>query len=307
MPKGVPKAGFRLTKGRVSSGNFPTNTIQNIQSLLAKAPRPATNNLPPVVMTKETDEQIADRINGRFDVMNLMVEMTVDGKNRAVIISGPPGLGKTWNTERIVKSAEEIKNVSSTMISGFVRATGLYQTLYEYRHKNCVVIFDDADSIFFDDVSLNILKKACDTTSTRRLSWLAETKMEDEGGERLPRDFEFEGAIIFITNYDFDAMIAKGHKLAPHLEAMISRAHYLDLSIKNRRDYMVRIRQVVDSGMLREEGYMPITDMEVMDYMERNQDRLREISLRMVLKLATLTTIKSSAGWRKVADATCLR
>ena len=136
-------------------------------------------------------------------------------------------------------------------MKGYVRATGLVKLLYQYRNAGQVIVFDDADAIFFDDVSLNLLKAVCDTTETRRVSWLSEGSLVDEEtAVRIPRNFEFKGTIIFISNYDFDAMIDRGHKLAPHLAALVSRAHYIDLAMKSRRDYLVRIRQVIEEGLL---------------------------------------------------------
>ena len=256
--------------------------------------------------SQETDEEIFTRISDRFEVMTDMARATAEGINRALIISGPPGLGKSHGIFQILNKLEQDGEVISHVVKGFVRPTGLYKTLYEYRHKNCVVVFDDADSTFLDADSLNLLKSACDTTKARHISWLAETKMEDEGGERIPRSFEFEGSIIFITNYDFDAAIGKGHKLAPHFEAMISRSHYLDLTLKSRRDYVIRIKQVVDQGMLKEHGLSKAQEANVMDYLLKNVDKLRELSLRMVIKLANLALMRKD-GWQKIANATCLR
>jgi hypothetical protein len=255
--------------------------------------------------TQETEKQRFDRIESRFKVLDMMASATALGANRAMIVSGPPGLGKSFGIHKILRELEE-KGLRYRVIKGFVRATGLYKTLYDFKDPDCVVVFDDADSVMFDDTALNLLKSACDTTDIRELSWLAETTMEDEEGERLPRNFEFEGSVIFITNYDFDAAIQKGHKLAPHFEAMISRCHYLDLSLKSRADYIVRIKQVVGYGMLRDAGYTAKIETEVVQFIIANQDRLRELSLRMVLKVANLTKI-DPANWQSTARITCFR
>jgi hypothetical protein len=167
------------------------------------------------------------------------------------------------------------------------------------------VVFDDADSVFLDDVCLNLLKAACDMTRVRRLSWLTETKMEDEDGERLPRNFEFEGSIIFITNYDFDNLIEKGNKLAPHFQALISRSHYLDVGIKTKRDYIVRLKQVVAGGVLDNQMLDDAEKNEIMEFVIENQDRLRELSIRMLLKLMAL--MQMGGDWKKMARATCMK
>jgi hypothetical protein len=289
MPRGVPKNGFRKTKKRMAFG-----LVKNLA--VAKTLLP---------VKKETEAEIELKLKDRFATQNTMVLATVHGKNKSMIISGPAGVGKSFNVGTVLD--DHSKQVYSTVIKGYVRPTGLYKTLYEFRHSNCVVVFDDADSIFNDDVSLNLLKAACDTTKKRTLHWLTETKMEDEGGDRMPRSFEFEGSIIFITNYDFDDMIARGSRLAPHFEALVSRSHYLDLGMKSVDDYVVRIKQVVrDHGMLRDAGFSTAEEATLISYIVENKNKLRELSLRMVLKLASLMRIDSN-NWQTLAKTTCLK
>ena len=288
MPRGVPKAGFRMTKNR---------TVAHFVAPVAPIP---------AAVSSETEEQILARLETRFSAMDLMTEATCFGFNRSLIVSGPAGLGKSYGVMKTLEEAER-RGYVPIVIKGYIRPTGLYKLLYENRFKKCIVVFDDADSIFGDDVCLNLLKAACDMTETRRLHWLTETKMEDEDGERLPRSFEFEGSIIFITNYDFDDLIAKGNKLAPHFEALISRSHYLDLAMKTKKDYVVRIKQVVfGKGMLSREGFTDSEAREIVSFVEQNTEKLRELSLRMVVKLAGLFRM-NRASWKELATVTCMR
>lgn len=287
MPRGITANGKRRTKAQMMAfrkGLAVTPTIQ----------RPV-----------ETEAQVLTKLTDRFDAMELMARATATGKNRSLIISGPAGLGKSHGVMQVTEGLEK-KGYQTKMVRGFVRPTGLYKTLFDFRHNNCVIVFDDADSVFGDDISLNLLKTACDMTKTRTLSWLTESKMEDEEGERLPRSFEFEGSIIFITNYDFDAMIQAGAKLAPHFNAMISRSHYLDLAMHTKLDYIVRIKQVLALGMLKDAGFSKTQETEVLTFMVKYQETLRELSLRMVLKLAGLLKMNPT-GWEKLAIVTCMR
>lgn len=291
MPRGVPKAGFRVS---AKSGKPMGAAAKN--AVVAQVVAPVSN---------ETDEQILARLHDRFSALTVMAEATVYGHNRSLIISGPAGLGKSYSVERILEKAEDEEDLVTVTVKGFIRPTGLYKLFYENRFKNSVIVFDDADSIFADDVALNLLKAACDSTEKRRLSWLAETRMEDEDGERLPRNFEFEGSVIFITNYDFDEMIARGTRLAPHFEALISRSHYLDLAMKTKRDYFVRIKQVIGYGML-DESLSKAQQTELISFIEKNIDKLRELSLRMVVKLAGLQNMDSK-NWQALAKITCMK
>ena len=251
----------------------------------------------------ETDAEIDARISERFEVLEEMTQAAIDGDVRAMVVSGPAGLGKSFSVEQKL-TANLIPD--NCIVKGFVKATGLFKLLYQNRNKGDVLVFDDADSVFFDDVSLTFLKAVLDSSDRRVVSYLSEGKLVDEDtAELLPKSFQFDGTIVFITNLDFDEMIDRGHKLAPHLQALISRAHYIDLTMKTNRDYIVRIRQVVKAGLLARAGLDEAAQAEVLDFVESNQDKLRELSLRMVLKVATCR--RKGGNWQRVARVTCCR
>ena len=132
------------------------------------------------------------------------------------------------------------------------------------------------------------------------------TLIDEESAERLPKSFQFEGTVIFITNYDFDAMIDRGSRLAPHLSALVSRAHYIDLAMKNQRDYLIRIRQVVRSGLLKNIGLDDTAQADVLNFIEKNAGRLRELSLRVALKIGILRR-KNDGNWMKRAIVSCCK
>jgi hypothetical protein len=287
MPRGVPKNGFRRARNESSVG-------ERMAAL-------KITHEPEVSL--ETDEQINERIAERFDILDVLTEACVVGNSRALIVSGPAGLGKSYTVEKRLTEWDP-EAINHTIVKGYVRATGLVKLLYQYREAGQVIVFDDADAIFFDDVSLNLLKAVCDTTERRVVSWLSEGSLiDEESATRLPRSFEFNGTIIFISNYDFDAMIDRGHKLAPHLQALVSRAHYIDLSMKTRRDYLVRIRQVIKQGLL--DGLTLAERSDVILFIEENAEKLRELSLRMAIKLGSLR--KQGKDWAKIARITCCK
>lgn len=281
MPRGVPKNGYRNRKDK-------DEFIQTV-----------TNVVP-----FETDAQIEQKLMERFDILEMLADACIDGDARAVIVSGPPGLGKSFTVEKKL-AAWDPQELNHTIIKGFVRATGLYKLLYQYRNPGQVLVFDDADSIFFDDVSLNLLKAVCDTTETRRVSWLSEgVLIDEESASRIPTSFEFKGTIIFISNYDFDAMIDKGHRIAPHLQALMSRSHYIELAMRTKRDYIIRIKQVVKQGMLKNLTAEERDD--VLNFIDTHSEKLRELSLRIAIKLGQLRK-QYKANWERMAKVTCCK
>jgi hypothetical protein len=293
MPRGVPRAGYRKPRQSKMDKTAQLAKIMNVQA-------PAE----PVVV--ETDEEIEQKLNDRFEVLADMTEAATDGAVRSMIVSGPGGLGKSYTVERVLNSWDP-NAVNHTVIRGFVKVTGLFKLLYQNRAPGQVLVFDDADSVFLDDVSVNLLKAVCDSTEKRIVSYMSEgVLIDDESAERLPKSFEFEGTIIFITNMDFDGMIDRGSKLAPHLEAMLTRSHYIDLAMKTRRDYIIRIKQVVAAGILRGRGLDAEAETDVMEFIDENQDCLRELSLRMAIKLADIRK-RNSKTWKKTARVTCCK
>jgi hypothetical protein len=273
------------------------------RKLMARARK--IDNVISLPTSNESEEQIENRIAERFNILEMLTDSCIAGDSRALIVSGPAGLGKSYTVEKKLEEWDPSGN-NYAITKGYVRATGLVKLLYAYREAGQVLVFDDADAIFFDDVSLNLLKAVCDTTERRIVSWLSEGKLLDEDtGQLVPRSFVFEGTIIFISNYDFDAMIDKGHKLSPHLQAMVSRAHYLDLAMKTRQDYLVRIRQVVAQGLL---SHLDIDEqVDVLTFIEAFADNLRELSLRMALKIASIRKTNVNNNWERVAKITCCK
>jgi hypothetical protein len=150
---------------------------------------------------------------------------------------------------------------------------------------------------------LNILKAALDTSKRRTIHWNTDSRLLKNEG--VPNKFDFEGGAIFITNIKFDNV--KSKKLRDHLEALESRCHYLDLTIDTEREKMLRIKQVVrECGMLDGYDFDDVAKDTLLDFVDDNKKKLRELSLRTVLKIADLKRSMPS-NWRAVAEVTCMR
>ena len=256
----------------------------------------------------ETEEEAMARIRERFEILTEMTKAATAGDIRAMIVSGPPGVGKSFGVEAEVEKAclfDKLsgKRLRAEVVKGSATPIGLYQTLYKYSDANCVLVFDDCDSILLDDVALNLLKGALDSGKKRKISWLSESSALRREG--IPDSFEFKGSVIFITNLKFDQM--KSQKLRDHLDALQSRCHYLDLTLDTMRDKILRIKQIANDGVLFQEyEFSDMQQDDIIDFMNKNQTRLREMSLRMALKIADL--VKSfPAKWRLMAESTCMK
>jgi hypothetical protein len=259
---------------------------------------------------KETETEAMDRIATRFEVLDEMSRACINGDIRAMIVSGPPGVGKSHGVETQMEKASMFdklagKKVRFQIVKGAMTALGLYAQLYKYSDSKNVLIFDDCDSVFTDDLSLNILKAALDSGKTRRICWNSDSRLLREEG--IPNTFNFNGSAIFITNLKFGNL--KSKKLQDHLEALQSRCHFLDLTIDGDRDKMLRIKQVhrdADGGLFKDYDFTEEQSKTVIDFMWDNHTKLREVSLRMCLKIADLVKI-SPNNWQNLAKTTCMK
>ena len=120
----------------------------------------------------------------------------------------------------------------------------------------------------------------------------------------MPDSFEFKGSAIFITNIKFDNV--KSKKLRDHLEALESRCHYIDLTIDTEREKMLRIKQITKDGMLHEYQLGDQVEEDIVDYVDINKKKLRELSLRTVLKIADLAKAFPDR-WEAMAENTVMR
>ena len=255
----------------------------------------------------ETDEQAIDRIAARFSILDEMADAVATSKVRAMIVSGPPGIGKSYGVEKALEKQNMFQDIAGDkrkfeMVKGAMSAIGLYKKLYEHSGKGHVVCFDDCDAILYDDLALNLLKAALDTGKKRTLHWNTESRTLMAEG--MPNSFEFHGGVIFITNIKFDNV--KSKKLQDHLQALQSRCHYLDLTIDSMRDRMLRIRQICRIGMLEKYAMGAEAEEELIQFVFKNKHKLREISLRMVLKIADLWKM-SPDRYQMLAEQTCMR
>ena len=266
-----------------------------------------TTSTKPKPENQETDEEAIERIAARFSILDEMAEAVSTSKVRAMIVSGPPGIGKSYGVERALEKQSMFEDISGNnrkfeIVKGAMSAIGLYKKLYEHSAKGHVVCFDDCDAILYDDLALNLLKAALDTGKKRTLCWNTESRTLMAEG--MPNSFEFNGGVVFITNIKFDNV--KSKKLQDHLQALQSRCHYLDLTIDSMRDRMLRIRQICGQGML-EKYQMPAeTQEQLIQFIFENKHRLREISLRMVLKVADLWRMAPDR-YQALARSTCMR
>ena len=223
-------------------------------------------------------------INARFGFVEKLVSMVAAGVQPSAVVTGSGGLGKTYTVTKTLEAAGytdvsdlasfEVgttirKSKSFTMVKGYSTAKGLYRTLFE--NNGSIVVFDDCDAVLKDPVALNLLKGALDSYGKRIISWNADMRDED-----LPRSFNFEGRVIFISNLDQDKID----------QAIRSRSMMIDLSMTTDQ----KIDRMEHIAALDE--FMPEYDMSVktdaLNLIKEIKSECKEISLRTLIAVCKI-------------------
>jgi hypothetical protein len=224
-----------------------------------------------------------------------------------MFVVGAPGVGKTFGVEKTLKNSSIFdvlaqNPVKYEIISGAMTPVGLYCKLYEFSGPNRVLVLDDCDSVFNDELALNLLKAALDTSKKRMIHWNVDsiTLRKDD----IPNSFEFSGSIIFISNLNFTKV--RSEKMRAHLRALMSRSHFLDLTVHTEREKMLRIEDLVmNNNMLGQFGLEPEMNEAIMQFIRDNAEEFNELSLRTVIKLAGLAkTFGDDNEWMEVSKLT---
>lgn len=310
-------------------GSLPSGSGALAQSMVFQS-------LPDGNDTEETLEDAQRRITLRYHAMERMCRRIVVGGMPSLIVSGPPGLGKSHTVLEAIEEQEQEGKMANLLtfqpapsadddeeemaeidkgdfdgrlydvLSGSISAVGLFKALWDTRDGG-VLVLDDTDEVFRDEVCLNLLKNALDSGKRRMLTWRKEANWLADYG--IERTFEYKGHVIFLTNIDFEAEIAKNGKMAEHFKALIDRSYYLCLTLRTKRDFMIRIRQVAggEEGMLcAKHGLTVEQSDEVLDYITDNQDRFYNLSLRLTDQIARMRAIDEE-GWMDDVEATKMR
>jgi len=192
-------------------------------------------------------------------------------KQNGLIISGAPGIGKTYGMEQKLKELFGEFNIPDSKViylkGGNVSTFGLYKLLYTNREDK-IIVLDDSDALLSDKAIVNMLKSAMDSYPEREISWesnlvLPMTSLSKEdreeyyakvdaaladpqqaskvGGKiKMPGQFPFRSKIFFISNNP-----ASYWTKNPHLGAIWSRSVHIDVSI-SKDGVRERILSIID-------------------------------------------------------------
>lgn len=245
-----------------------------------------------------TDEQIRERFDGLSARVLRYAKRTLKKKYASLIISGNGGCGKSY----LVTLAKSVLNLSDDDVltyKGEMTGPGLFRALWQTKDGG-VLVLDDCDDALFDAGMMNMLKGALDSIDKRVITYAKMANWIEEEG--MEYSFEYKGSVIFVTNYDIAAMANGNTSMAPHMDALMSRSQYLDMTIRSRREMAVKIEMLIEAGML---DNLPHVEgapdkltakqkKEITKFVVENRDRFRQYSLRTAIHVAN--TYRAAIG-----------
>ena len=217
-------------------------------------------------------------INQKFEYLENLTQMVVNGITPSLILVGEGGIGKSHTVKSVINSLD-IPETNYTFIKGYSTARGLYNTLYDNNGK--IIIFDDCDSVLDDRVAVNILKSALDSYDSREISWLAKMTKSDE----YPNKFEFTGQIIFISN----------KKKSSIDEAILSRSLTVDLTMTSS-EKIGRMKHILPNIL---PNYQMDVKEDALNFLDVNKDKC-QLNFRTLIMISKIR-LAHPENWRQLA------
>lgn len=222
----------------------------------------------------------------RFQMAERIVDICLTGNNiDGLVLVGRGGTGKSHIViDRIhhhgltqVHAEQDLAPNEWVHVKGGIAPTELYKLLYRARHG--LIVFDDADTCFEDEIRVNILKAVLETSKIRTVTWLS-PKIAQDG---YPMSFQFEGKVIFISNRKLDKIP----------QPILTRSMLLNLDLTNA-ELIERVRTIADNLLPQLTAHQRT---ELLDFMDEHRDLFKDLSLRSFIKAAGIIA-SEEPEWR---------
>ncbi len=239
-----------------------------------------------------------------FDDISTYASMVIKGIKKGLLITGMSGMGKTHTVTQELKTHNKIKNDDYVLIKGKITPLGLYTTLY--LNRNRLIIFDDSDSVWDYDDSVNFLKHALDDCEDRVLNWTSSKEIKNplynskddlcDESPTIPTSFDFNGSIIFISN-------RYKHELDT---AVLTRTLKVDLNL-SLDDTLTRIEELIPVLQPTIKNDIKIEALSFMKNISKSNNRERvDISIRSFNDVLDMK-LHGGSNWERLALQQCLK
>ena len=225
-------------------------------------------------------------VNEKFKVYKGLVDGVGFRKINHLIVSGEPGIGKSYEAEELLSAHAQVKRARVCKSSGHMTPLALYNHLFKYRNETDINLFDDCDSVFKVAHTLNLLKAATDTIPERYITW------ESTSTKVAATSFNFKGSVVLLTNVDMHAKIDMYRPL-------LDRVHYYRLELSPEE----KVARIISVLFKKGKGQQGLDD--VAGWLIANYERFgRFLSIRTAVKMIQLAAM--SKDWKRIVEETMI-
>ena len=223
-----------------------------------------------------------------FNNLRNLTRMVGKGLQPSLVVTGMAGMGKTHIVKETLEQLGLKESNEFVHFKGRATAAGLYITLYENSDK--IIILDDCDSVFKDDDAVNILKGALDSYDTRRISYITSRELKDTYLNPVPRQFDFTGKVIFISNFEQSKID----------EAIKSRSFVQDISMTTEQVFtrMEQLINKIEPRIKKEDKILALSIMKELNETYQNVN----VNLRSFIKASRICAMGFDNPKDMIAD-----
>lgn len=238
---------------------------------------------------------IVEEVKDRYLTIEKMTSIFVDNPTaamRGLLISGDAGFGKTHYTRQGLAGIDQdridyMKGASITPPVMFVK-------LFQNRNPGDILILDDVDIAHKSpndrNTILDLFKGATEpTTGERTLEWGRATRNKMMVDNDVPDSFDFQGAVIWITN---DTIETLSQKCKSHWNAISSRFRQIPAWLNEQEKLMYTLYLIEEVDMLgkecsaKEGGYSREIIEKTVGYIRSNWKSMTDVSPRVGIAIA---------------------
>ena len=249
---------------------------------------------------QKSNNPIVEDVCKRFDTVYKIskIFLTGDSAQKGLIISGDAGTGKSHYVQKAFIDTDTVDRIDYNKSESFT-AAAFYVQLYLNRKPGDVIVFDDCNiggltGADFKNIT-DMIKGATEMTKGERIiGWNRASQnqlMKDHG---VPPSFDFQGSIIWITNYSFEQL---ANKFKAHWEAIQSRFISMPIRLNDQEKLMYTLHLIEEVDMLGkncqmiEGGYSKKVVAETCKYLRSNWKHMDNVTPRVAGKIADTMTM----------------
>tara|TARA_Y100000310_G_scaffold168416_1_gene168483 strand:- start:251 stop:1099 length:849 start_codon:yes stop_codon:yes gene_type:complete len=259
-------------------------------------------------------ERILTKIKAQYTELEHIIDAAFAGEHRAVFVNGPPGFGKSYMVTQAANKARANPKRNGNKIfqmkvaHGNMSPLALYKTLFDLKEKGDVLLLDDCDSVYKDQIGCNLLKAAMDDQSggkIRRLSW-------DSTGTRLahlqlPPSFETDGIIIIVSNVGFSKSTLRLQQNADAIQSRTRNIVIGDWAPENYSALMYYIIMICDvlkyDANAKKTDFTQTEKFDIYKFISDNIYKWNRVDFRLPHKVAIEYKLRPTA-WKKALTVT---